>query len=834
MLGKPGGYLRKPAAIGRSPVQNPGEIMGAIGQDLKYGARVLLKSPGVTVVAVLTLALGIGANSAIFSVVNAVLLKPLPYEEADRLVFLTEWSRQVPNMSFSVANFKDVRDQNRVFDGIVAFRSQNFVMTGAGEAERLAGRQATHGLFRTLRLKPVLGREFTEEEDKVGAEPVVLLGEGFWDRRFGRDPNILGRQLVLNGESYTVIGVLPTNMHGTFRLADVWTPLLRLEDQLGGPSRRGNHPGIYVAGRLKPGITVEQARTEVTGIARRLAEQYPNSNSRQSMTVEPLLKAVVGDLRPALLVLLGAVVFVLLIACSNVANLLLARATVRQREIAVRTALGAGRLRIVRQLLTESILLSVTGGVVGMLLSFAGVKGLVAITPKNTPRFNEIRVDWTVLLFTMLLSVATGLIFGLFPAVQATKPDSGEALKEGGRGASAGRGRHRVRNALVVAEVSLALVLLVGAGLMLRSFLRVLEADPGFRPEKVLTMNISLPQVKYGEPAKIRTFYQQVLERVRAIPGVEMPATTLPLLGGWQTSFMVEGQPEPPQGQMPSTDIARVSPDFHRAIGIRLLKGRYFTDQDTDGRPLVCIVDETMAQAYWPGEDALGRKLKFGRDPNSPWLTVVGVVGHVKNYGVDQESRVETYVPLMQNPNGAATLVVRTATDPTAVTAAIRKAVLSVDPEVPVYSVQPLAEILSNSRAQRRMAAQLLAVFSALALVLAAIGIYGVMSYSVTQRTHEIGIRLALGARENDIMRMVLGRGMVLTAVGVVIGMLMAFGMSISLVRATATILFRVSSTDPPTFASTPILLILVALLACYIPARRALRVEPMTALREE
>jgi putative ABC transport system permease protein len=811
-----------------------GEIMRTILQDVKYGARMLLKSPAFSIVAVLTLALGIGANSAIFSVVNSVLLRPLPYDDSDRLVFLTEWSQQVPNMSFSVANFKDLRDRNRVFTDLVAFRSQNYVLTGQGEAERLNGRQITHGFFETFRMEPILGQAFGAAEDQPGAERVALLGEGFWSRRFARDPNILGRQLILNGEPYTVTGVLPGSMHGTWRLTDVWTPLLQVENQIGGPNRRGSHPGIYVIGRLEDGTSVEEARAEVVSIAQRLAEEYPKSSARQSMTVEPLLKAVVGDLRPALLVLLGAVICVLLIACSNVANLLLARASARRREIAVRAALGAGRRRIVRQLLTESLLLSSIGGALGVLVAAAGIQALMAITPENTPRFNEVAVDWTVLGVAMILSVATGLVFGLYPALHASRPDTAETLKEDARGASAGPRRHRARSALVVAEVSLALVLLVGAGLMLRSFLRILDADPGFRPEHVLTMDISLPQVKYNEPAKVRVFFQQMLEKVNAIPGVSLSAMSLPLLGGWQNGFTVEGAPEPPPGQMPSTDVARVTPDFHRAMGIRLVRGRYFTDRDTEGQLPVCMVDETMVQTWWPGEDPIGKRIKFGRDPKSPWMTVVGVVAHVKNYGVDQESRVETYIPMLQNPIGGGTLVIHSVTGAGGIAAAAKAAVMSVDPDVPVYLVRALQQVVSDSRAQRRIAAQLLAVFSALALILAAVGIYGVMSYSVTQRMHEIGIRIALGAQRNHILRMIVGHGLLLAGIGIAAGLALAYGLSFGIVRAAAGILFRVSNTDPPTYAAMPVLLTLVVLLACYLPARRALRVDPIVALRRE
>jgi putative ABC transport system permease protein len=810
--------------------------METVWQDVKYGARMLLKSPGFALVAILTLALGIGANSAIFSVVNAVLMRPLPYDDAEKLVFLTEWSEQVPNMSFSVENFKDVRDQNSVFEGIVAFRSQNFVMTGAGDPERLNGRQVTAGFFPTLRLRPILGREFSAEEDKVGAEKVALLGEGFWTRRFARDPGILNKSLVLNGEPFTVIGVLPGTLHGTWRNFEVFTSLGRMEDRLGGPNNRGNHPGIYVAARRKSGVTFEQARTNVVDIARRLAEQYPNSNAKQSMTVEPLLQAVVGPLSSTLPVLLGAVAFVLLIACANVANLMLARAATRQREIAVRSALGAGRRRIVWQLLTESVLLSVVGGVLGLAIAYGGVRALVAISPANTPRINEVTLDGTVLAFTMVVSVLTGLIFGLFPALQASKPDMAETLKEGGRTGTAGGARHRVRSGLVVAEVSLALVLLIGAGLMLKSFLRVLDADPGFRSDGVLTMSVALPQVKYPEPVKQREFFRQALENIKAVPGVELASSTLPLLGGWQTSFTVEGRPLPLPGQQPSTDISRVSADYFQTMGVRLIKGRTFTEQDTDGQPPVCIVDERMVQAYWPSEEPLGKRMRLGsgQDNNNPWMTVVGVVAHVKNYGVDQDSRVETYLPYLQNPVGSATLVLKSAGDAGSIANAVRAAVRAVDADLPVYNVRPLDAIVSDGRAQRRLAAQLLATFSGLALLLAAIGIYGVMSYSVTQRAHEIGIRLALGAQKDDILRLVVGHGMLLAGIGLTVGLGMAFALAFGLRQALTTMLFRVSHTDPPTYASVPLLLAAVALLACYIPARRALKVDPMIALRYE
>ena len=637
--------------------------MEELWRDVRFAARTLVKSPGFTLVAVATLALGIGANTAIFSVINAILLRPLPYPQAERLVFLTEWSEQVPEMSFSVANLKDVRDQNTVFESVVGYNGQNFILSGAGaagsagEAERVNGRQVTSGLFVTLGKQPILGRSFGAEEEKPGAAGVALLGEGFWERRFGRDPGIVGRTLVLSGETFTVIGVMPKTMHGSWRNTEIFTPLLRLEDRIGGENNRGNHPGIYVIGRMKPGTSLEKARAEVKTIAAQLAERYPNSNAKQSMTAEPLHEAVVGDLRPALMLLVGAVAFVLLIACANVANLLLARAANRQREIAVRLALGARRGRVLRQLLTESVMLSLLGAVAGVLVGYLGLEALLASLPGNVPRADEVRIDVVVLAVTAALAVVTGLAFGIVPAWRALSTRLHEPLKEAGRG-SVGPGQHRVRNALVIAEVSMALVLLVGAGLMLRSFYRVLHADAGFRPEGLVIANVALPQTGYSEPAKRTALFERALAELKTQPGVKAAAATLPLLGGWQSSFNVEGKPEPPPGQRPSADIARVSPGYFAVMGIRVLEGRVFEERDREGAPRVCIVDETLARTHWPAQSPLGKRVKFGRHDNAdePWMEVVGQVAHVKNYGVDEESRVELYLPFLQSTGSGFTL----------------------------------------------------------------------------------------------------------------------------------------------------------------------------------
>ncbi len=808
-------------------------------RDVRFAARTLWKSPGFTLVAVATLALGIGANTAIFSVINAVLLRPLPYPQAERLVFLSEWSEQVPEMSFSVANLKDVRDQNGVFESVVGYNGANFILSGgegaggaAGQPERVNGRQVTSGIFATLGKQPIVGRAFGAEEEKAGAPGVALLGEGFWERRFGRDPGVVGRTLVLSGDTFTVIGVMPKSMHSSWRNTEVFTPLLRLEDRIGGETNRGNHPGIYVIGRMKPEVSVEKARGEVKAIAARLAEKYPNSNAKQSMTVEPLHEAIVGDLRPALMVLLGAVAFVLLIACANVANLLLARAADRQREVAVRLALGARRGRVLRQLLTESVLLSLLGALAGVLVGYLGLQALLASLPANVPRTEEVRVDLAVLGVTAALAVVTGLAFGIVPAWRALSTKLTEPLKESGRGNSGGPGQHRVRNGLVIAEVSIALVLLVGAGLMLRSFYRLIHADAGFSSEGLVTANVALPQTGYSEPAKRAALFERVLAELRSQPGVKAVAATLPLLGGWQSGFSLEGRPEPPPGQRPSADIARVSPDYFSVMGIRVLSGRVFEERDREGAPTVCIVDETFARTHWPGESPLGKRVKFGAldSKDNPWMEVVGQVAHVKNYGVDEESRVELYLPYLQNTGSGFALLVKTDHAAGVAAASMRAAMRAASPEIPLYQLRAVDELVAERSAERRLVAQLITVFAAVALVLAAVGIYGVMSYAVAQRTQEIGIRMALGAGEESILQMVLRNGAVLAVTGVSIGLLAAF----LLARLITSLLFQTSAADPPTFSLVPLLLLGVALLACYLPARRAARVDPMTALRYE
>jgi predicted permease len=808
--------------------------MAIFFQDLRYALRMLAKSPGFTAVAILTLALGIGANTAIFTVVNGVLLRPLPYPQADRLVFLSESSEQIPDMSIAMANFDDWRAQNSVFESMVAFQNNDTVLTGRGEPERLRLRRVTAEFTPTLKVTPILGRTLTPEDDKVGATPVVILGEGFWERRFGRDPNIIGQQLIIDDESYTVVGVYPSRLHGTLRQTDLFASLWRLEDKMGGEANRGEHPGIYAYARLKPGIKVEQARTEMTAIALRLDQLHPATNGKQGVAVQPLLDAIVEDVRPSLLVLMVAVGLVLLIACVNIANLQLARATDRYKELAVRMAMGAGQARLVRQMLTESLLLSLVGGMLGLLLAMWVTAGLVQFTTAGLPRLNEISADRTVLVFSLVVSILTGILFGIFPALQASRTNIHDALKEGGRSGTAGSGKRRLRDALVTAEVALSLVLLVGAGLMTKSLWKVMQADGGIRTEHVLTARVSLPETKYQDSGKRRRFVEQVVEKLQEIPGVDAAAFKHPLLGSWQSSFAIEGRPLPPPGQLPSTDVGRMTPDAMRVMGMRLLRGRFFDEHDNELGQRVCIIDETFANQYFQNEDPIGKRVTVKGPPtpgkDAGWMTIVGLVAHVKNYGVDQPSRVETYMPNAQDPAYGGYVVVRSSSDTASISAGIRSAVQSVDADLPVYDVRPLGEIIADNSASRRLSVMLIGAFALLALLLAGVGIYGVISYLVSQRYREIGIRMALGAAGRDVLSMILLQGARMAGLGIAAGLLG----SMVLTRLISSLLFQVSALDVATFAAGVIVLGGLVLFACWLPARRATRVDPLVALRYE
>ncbi|HUJ30051.1 MAG TPA: ABC transporter permease [Candidatus Acidoferrum sp.] len=806
--------------------------MGTILQDLRYAARMLRKNPGFTVVAILTLALGIGANTAIFSVVNAVLLRPLPYLHPNRIVFLSEWSQQIPGMSISMADFDDWRSMNSVFEGMVAYEGDSVTLTGHGEPEELQMRRVTAGLFSTLGVKPILGRAITPEDDKVGAPAVVMLSDTLWSTQFGRDPNVLGKQIILDGEPFTVIGVLPSShFHESWRTFDVFTSLWRLEDRMGGPSQRDEHPGIYAYALLKPNVTLEQARAQMLSIADRLAKQYPKSNQGISARVDPLLGAIVEDARSSLLVLMGAVGFVLLIGCGNIANLLMARATERQREVAIRKALGAGRWRLARQLLTESTLLALLGGAFGLLVAWWATQGLASAAAGAVPRIEDVSLDGKVLAFTLGLSLLTGMFFGVFPVLHASRADVNDALKENTPGSGVGGARRRLRGALVVGELAISLVLLVGAGLTLESLFHVLRSNPGFKPDSVLTARFGLPEVKYKTDDQRRQFVQQLTEKLAAIPGVQAAGFKNPLLGGWQSSFLVEGQPMPKPGDFPSAEFSRVSPGALSAMGADLLRGRFFTESDNEKAPMVCMVDDSFARTYWPDQDPVGKHIfldqpKLGQAP-AP-TTIVGVIRQIKNYGVDRPVLVEIFVPFAQRPGSGGNLVIRSSLDSAALATTVRATVESLDPDLPIYNVRTLASFVTENVAPRRLSVLLLGLFAFLALVLAAVGIYGLMSFNVTQRHHEIGIRMTLGASPGDVLRLVVRDGARLIALGVVVGIVASFGLT----RLLSSLLFGVSASDPLTFAGVVMLLAIVALAACYVPAHRASRTDPMEALR--
>jgi putative ABC transport system permease protein len=800
---------------------------------------MLLKKPGFTAVAVLALALGVGANTAIFSVVNGVLLRPLPFKDPDRLVRLGEWSQQVPGMSVAYPNFLDWREQNHVFEGLAATQFDSYNLTGVDEPERLQGRNVSANFFDLLGVAPTLGRSFTADEDRPGAERVCLISYGLWQRRFGGDRKIVGAQLTLNDKPYTVVGVLPADYrYGT--QTDVFAPIgLRGDDEL--MKERDDHPGIYAVARLKDGVTYGQAEAEMKAIAERLAESYPKTNGGHSITMMTLREYFVGDVRTSLLVLLGAVGFVLLIACANVANLLLARAASRSREIAIRTALGAGRWRIIRQLLTESVLLALVGGGVGLLLAAWGVDVLRRASLDVIPTTADIGLDRTVLFFTVGVSLLTGVLFGLAPALSASKADLNESLKEGGRTGTAGAARNRVRSALVVAEVALSLMLLIGAGLLIRSFVSLRGTETGFDAQKVLTMQISR-KAGADEGRKVSNFLTLVEEKVRAVPGVEAVALSngVPMLGATETGVHIEGRPPVEASKQPMTVAYWATPGYFKVMGIRLVRGRLFDEHDTQNSPLVAVIDEEFAREHFPGEDPIGKYLAGNPAEGVPHTEIVGVVAHVKHYGLDAPGPVqaERYTPLYQLPDKVmpmagvhVSLLVRSAgTDPAAMTDAVRRAVHEVDPNQPVYGVETMEQVLSDSVASQRLSMTLLSLFGAVAMILAAVGIYGVMSYAVVQRTHEIGIRMALGARGRDVLRMVVGQGMVLALAGVGLGLAGAFALS----RVVKSLLFGVTATDPLTFVGVPLVLLLVALLSTFIPARRATKVDPMVALRYE
>jgi putative ABC transport system permease protein len=822
--------------------------MNTLFQDVRYGARMLLKNPGVSLIVIIALALGIGANTAIFSVVNAVLLRPLPYDQADALVFLNEKSPVLDEMSISYPNFTDWRAQNQSFEKMGVYNRGSYNLTGAGEAERIVTAQMSADLFSVLRVNALHGRVFTNDEDKPGAAPVVVLSYGLWQRRFGGQTSILNQAITLNGKSYTVIGIMPQSYAYPSR-AEMYVPVGQLSDQ---PSwqQRGNHPGLYGVARLKPGVTIEQADAEMNTIAANLEKQYPDTNPGNRVRLRPLMEIFVVDVRRALWVIFGAVGFVLLIACANIANLLLARATARKKEMAIRTAVGASRWRIARQLLTESVLLSLIGGAIGLMLARWGVDLILYVSPDAIPRSREIGLNWTVVAFTVGVSFLTGILFGLIPAIQAGGVDVHETLKETGRGTT---GRQWLRGSLVVIEVATTLMLLIGAGLLIRSFYLLQKVNPGFSHEHLTSFSVSLPQKKYASDEAQLSFYHSLLDNIRVLPGVESTAAAsgLPLgNNGWQTSFVVDGQPPPERDHTPLMEACLVTPDYFRAMNIPVLRGRVFTDRDDRshlaGKDLSklnenqremaavtsIVIDEEFAKRHWPNQDPIGKRIKIGgADSHNPTLEVIGVVGRVKMESLNQNSdRVQGYFAFNQVPQGGMTVLIKGASDPNQLISSVRNVIKSIDPDQPIYNPRTMDEIRAESVAGERLNLTLFSLFAGIALVLAIVGIYGVMSYSVTQRTHEIGIRMAIGARPRDVFKMILGHGMKLALIGVGIGLVGAF----LLTRLMATMLFGVEPTDATTFGGLSLILITVALLACYLPGRRATKVEPTISLRYE
>jgi putative ABC transport system permease protein len=804
--------------------------------DIRYAFRMLLKRPGFTLVVVLTLALGIGANTTIFSAIDAVLLSPLPYKEPDRLVVVWETNRQLgPEMwdrnEVAIGNFLDWRSRNRVFDQLGSLFYTDMNLTGVGDPQRIKSCVVTTNLFQVLGVQPMLGRSFLPEEEKPGSPFTVIISHELWQRLSGSDRSFINKSLTLNGHQVAVVGVMPPGFELQFPTSmhvDMWVPMIVSEGDL---DRSTNF--LYALARLKQDVSREQAQTELDLIASQLQQQYPETNAERGVRVVPLHKQVVGNVESYLYMLFAAVGFVLLIACANVAGLLLARVTARHREVAIRMAVGASRWRLMRQLLTESVILSALSGLLGLLFAYGGIKLLVSLTPSEVPRLHEIGLHVPVFLWTLAISIVTGLLFGLAPAIEASKPDLNKALKESSArnpGSFQGSG---LRNLLVVSEVAVALLLLVGAGLMTKSFLRLQHVNPGFEATNLLSMNIALPTQKYRRQ-QVNIFYDQLIERVRNLPGVKSVAGIDPLpLSNSNVSnpVLVEGAPVVALADRPSVGVRVITPSYFQTMSIPILKGRSFTERDRDNTPNVIIVNEALASRLWPNGDAVGKRLGFEEDPGKQvWREIVGVVGNVRHKALEMEVMQETYFPYQQFPRNFMSLVVHTASDPVSMVPAIRSQVLSVDKDQPVSDIMTMEQRLAKSVASSRFVMLLLGAFSVLALGLAAVGIYGVMAYLITERTQEIGVRMALGAQKRDVLKMVVAKGMALAIVGTAIGLVA----SLALTRLMRSLLFGVTPTDWLTFVISSMLLLTVALLACYIPARRATKLDPLIALRYE
>jgi putative ABC transport system permease protein len=805
-------------------------------QDFRYALRWFRKSPGFTTIAILTLALGIGANTAIFSVINAVLLRPLPYRDPARLMLLSERTPRFPILSASYLNFKDWRDQAHTFESVGAVRNLNMTLTGTGEAERLPAQMATSNIFDMLGIRPALGRPFTAQEDAPGGAPVVLISHSLWQRRFGSSPQVVGQPLTLDNKPYTIIGVLPPATQILQQAPDFIIPLEPWARTL--PDDRSWHPGILPLARLAPGVTLEQARAEMTTIARRLEQQYPEADTGTTANVNLMQEQLVDNIRPALLMLFGAVGFVLLIACTNVANLLLARATARQREIAVRTALGASRWRIIRLLLTESVLLALAGAVVGLILAVAAMGPLLRLAGTSIPATADVRLDAGVLAFTTVLAIFSGILFGLAPAIHMGTLDIRAALNETDRGV-AGRRALRMRGALVVTEVAVAMILLVGAGLLLRSFDRLSNVTPGFAVDHLLIADLPVSPNAHPQPAERMAFFDTVLQRISALPGVDSAGATsfLPVSGaGSIIHFNIQDRPPKSPSEFVMANYRVVSPSYLKLLQVPLLQGRWMTDADNrENAPVVVVINQSMANTYFPNESPLGKYLQLGTEPDKtvPWMQVIGVVGDVKQ-GLAAEAPTEMYVPYRAGnailPVYSLSLVLRTKNEPLTLTNSLRGAIRDLDANQPLVKIRTMEDNISTSVAQPKFRTTLLATLAALALIIAAVGIYGVMAYSVTQRTREIGIRLALGSTPETVYRLILTNALRLTLVGVAVGIIAAA----ALTRYVKSLLFQVPTIDPITMTMVGLLLVVVAVAASYVPARRATRVDPVNALRVE
>ena len=805
-------------------------------QDIRYAVRKLSRTPGFTAIAAFTLALAIGATTAIFSVIDGVLLKPLPFREPDRVVRVTNM-RDGARLISSTPDFNDFRTEAKSFSYMAGIDNQPMNLTGGSEPERVQAARVGATFWTLLGVQPARGRGFAPNDDTPSAEKSVVISDGLWKRRFGADPRLLGKTISLDGDPYTVIGIAPARFSFPDR-PDVWIPLVFSPSDL-DPTNRGSH-WMGIIARLAPNVSVEQATAEMVTLTRRLEQMYPESNTGMSAAVIPMQEYLVGDVRPALYVMLGAVAFVLLIACANVANLLLVRAASRESEMAVRTALGAGSWRIVRQLVIESVLLALVGGVAGTMLALWGVDLLIAMAPKGVPRIEEVSVSVTVLLFTAAVTALTGVLFGIFPALHAARANVGGMLKDGMRGSSGGVASRRARNALVMAEMALAVVLLVGAGLLIRSFDKLIAVDPGFRPERVVTYTIAAPDAKYGQYAQRRTLVANLVERMKRIPGAQNAAvvTGLPLSNMMmRTSAHIEGTPREKPNERKITDVAMVTPGYFATMGIRLQNGRDFTDRDGSGAPIVSIVNEEFVKRYFPNENPIGKRITLGWEQDTAATggnmtlggEIVGVVSNVKRRGLSQEVYPDTYASFMQPTFNTFSVVVRSTADPSTVMTAIRAQLRELDPDLPLSDLRQLQEVVAASVARPRFYTTLLGTFAAIALVLAAVGIYGVISYAVSLRRRELGIRIALGATGRQVSGLVLQQGVGLALVGVLIGGAGSYWLT----RLLGALLFGVSAKDPLTFVGVAALLTTIAALASLVPARRAAKVDPLLAMRD-